>query len=181
MSTKSGSRCQKPRITATWPAPRSPLRCARRWRATPVARFAVQRGPFAQIGGFVDAPGCFGAGDPQPVGQRGGQLAAQLGRVGLFAELVDQRVFDGGQPAAYLFAALQQGQPFGGGQRVAPQIQRALEAGLERVEDLDDLVPTTRTHVRILAKPADGNSPTNPRLWIKVRLWIHRMLGCRPG
>jgi len=57
----------------------------------------------------------------------------------------------------------------------------ALEAGFERVEDLDDLFPTTRTHVRILTKPADGNRPTNPRLWINVQLWIHRMLTCRPG
>ena len=33
-------------------------------------RFAVERPPLAQVGGFVDAPRCFGAGDPQPVGQR---------------------------------------------------------------------------------------------------------------
>jgi len=61
-----------------------------------------------------------------------------------------------------LFATLQDRQPLRGGQRVTPQIQRAIEAGLERVEHLDNLIPTTRTHVRILTKRADGNSPTNP-------------------
>ena len=45
--------------------------------------FAVQRLPLAQVGGFVNAPRCLGAADPQPVGQRRRQLAAQLGRVGL--------------------------------------------------------------------------------------------------
>ena len=133
-------------------------------------RFAVQRPPLTQIGGFVNAPGRLGAGDPQAVGQRRCQLAAQLGLVGLFAELVDHRMLDGRQPAADLFATLQDRQPLGGGQRVAPQVQGSLEAGLERVEHLDDLVTITRTHVRILAKPADRNSPTNPRLWINVQL-----------
>ena len=75
--------------------------------------------------------------------------------VGLFAELVDHRMLDGGQPAAHLSHTLQHGQPLGGGQRVAPQIQGALEAGFERVEDLDDLFPTTRTHVRIIATRSD--------------------------
>jgi hypothetical protein len=136
--------------------------------------FAVQGLTFAEVGGIVDAAGRLGAGDPQAVGQRCGQCPAQLGHVGLFAELVDQRMLDGGQKAAYLFAALQQGQPFGCGQRIATQIQRALEVSPKRVEHSDDLSSTTRTHVRILAKPADGTSPTKPRLWIKVRLWITR-------
>ena len=182
MSTKSGSRCQKLRITATWPAPRSPLRCASAVAgSTGWQGFAVQSPPLAQVGGLVDAPRCFCAADPQPVGQRRGQLAAQLGRIGLLGELVDQRVFDGGLPAAHLLPPLQHPQPLGGGEHVERQVQGAFVAGFERVEDLDDLFPTTRTHVRILAKPADGNSPTNPRLWINVQLWIHRMLGCRPG
>ena len=59
----------------------------------------------------------------------GGQFPAQLGRVGLFGELVDHRMLDGGQPAAHLLATLQYRQPLGGGQRVAPQIQRALHPG----------------------------------------------------
>ena len=56
----------------------------RRWRAarggngSPVS---AARGP--QIRGLVDAPRRFGAGDPQPVGQRRAQCAAQLRRVGL--------------------------------------------------------------------------------------------------
>ena len=58
-------------------------------------RFAGRWPPLAEVGGFVDAPGGLGAADPQPVGQRRGQLATQLGRLGLRAELVDQRVLDG--------------------------------------------------------------------------------------
>jgi hypothetical protein len=121
--------------------------------------FAVQRPPLAQIGGFVDPAGRFCAGDPQPVGQRWGQFPAQLGRIGLVAELVDHRMLDGRQPAPHPLAALQHAEVFGGGQCVAPQVQGALELGLERVEDFDDLFPTTRTHVRILTKGADGNRP----------------------
>ena len=48
--------------------------------------------------------------------------------IGLFAELVDQRVLDGRQPAAYLLAPLQDRQPLGGGQHVEAQIQRALDS-----------------------------------------------------
>ncbi len=69
-------------------------------------RLTVQRPPLAEVGGFVDPPRCLGAADPQPVGQRWRQLAAQLGRIGLLGELVDQGVFDGGLPAAHLFAPL---------------------------------------------------------------------------
>ena len=144
-------------------------------------RFTVQRPPLAQIGGLVDAPGGVGAADPQPVGQHRGQLATQLGRVGLFGELIDQRVLDGRVPTTQLLPALQYPQPLGCGQHMKRQVQGAFVAGLERIEHLDNLFPTTRTHVRIVAKPADGNSPTNPRLWINAQLWIHRMLGCRPG
>ena len=46
-------------------------------------RFPVQRPPLTQIGGLVDAPRGVGAADPQPVRQRRGQFAAQLGRLGL--------------------------------------------------------------------------------------------------
>ena len=60
--------------------------------------FAVQSPPLAEVGGLVDAPRGVGAADPQPVGQHRGQLAAQLGRVGLFGELVDQWVLDGRVP-----------------------------------------------------------------------------------
>jgi len=59
--------------------------------------FAVQSLTLAEVGGFVNPAGRFGAGDAQAVGQRWGQFAAQLGLVGLVAELIDQRVLDGGQ------------------------------------------------------------------------------------
>ena len=58
---------------------------------------AVERPTLTQIGGFVNPARRLGSGDPQPVGQRPGQCAAQLGRVGLVAELVDHRMLDGGQ------------------------------------------------------------------------------------
>ena len=131
MSTKSGSRCKKLRMTVTWPAPRSPLRCAgsggRQHRRQSLA---VQRPPLAEVGGFVHTSRGFGAADPQPVGQRRGQLAAQLGRIGLLGELIDQGVFDGGLPAPHLLEVFQHGQPFGRGQHVERQVQRALVAGL---------------------------------------------------
>ena len=47
----------------------------------------------------------------------------------------------------HLLAALQQRQPLGGGQRITPQIQGTLQVGFERVEDLDDLFPATRTRM----------------------------------
>ena len=163
MSTKSGSRWQKPRMTATWPAPRSPLRCAaavassaggsgsplnaRRWPRS--AASWMRREASARL-------------IAQPVGQCRGQFAAQFRGVGLLAELVDQRVLDGGQLAAEPFAGLQQGQPFGGGQRVERQIQGAFHGSLERVENLDDLFPATRTHVRILVRPP-GRIPARKR------------------
>ena len=118
-------------------------------------RFTVQRPPLAEVGGLVDAPRGLGAADPQPVGQRRRQLAAQLGRVGLLGELIDQRVFDGGLLAAHLLAPLQHPQPLGCGQHIERQVQGAFVAGLERVEDLDDLFPTTRTHVRIILPHTD--------------------------
>ena len=64
-------------------------------------------------------------------------------------------MFDGGLLAAETFEPFQHVQPFGGGQHVERQVQGALVAGLERVEDFDDLFTTTRTHVRILTRPAD--------------------------
>ncbi len=57
---------------------------------------AGDRFALAEIGGVVNAPRCFRAGDPQPVRQGRRQLAAQLRRVGLLADLVDQRMLDSG-------------------------------------------------------------------------------------
>ncbi len=101
-------------------------------------------------------PGGLGPADPQPVSQHRGQLATQLGRLGLGGELVDQGVFDGRLLTAKPFEPFQHGQPLGRGQRVERQVQSAFLVGLERVENLDDLFPTTRTHVRILSPSIDG-------------------------
>jgi hypothetical protein len=108
-------------------------------------------------GGLADTAGGFGAGDPQPVGQRSREFAAQLGCIGLLADLVDQRVLDGGQAAAHPFAALQHGQPFRGGQCVEGQLQGTVQVRLECVEDLDDLLAATRTHVRMITHRPDSH------------------------
>jgi len=75
--------------------------------------------------------------------------------VGLLGELVDQRMLDRRQHAADLFAVLQHAQPLGRGQHVEREVHRALHASLERVEDFDDLLTTTRTHVRIIETRPD--------------------------
>ena len=118
-------------------------------------RLTVQRPPLTQILGVMDPPRRLGAGDPQPVSQRRSQPATQLAGTGLGGELVDQGVFDGGLLTAESLEPFQHSQPFRCGQHVERQVQGALVAGLERVEDLDDLFPTTRTHVRILTRPSD--------------------------
>jgi len=55
-------------------------------------RFTGQRAPWAQLGGFGDAPTGFPGRDVQPVGQRVGKSRAQLLAARLLGELVDQRV-----------------------------------------------------------------------------------------
>ena len=114
MSTKSGSRWKKLRITATWPAPRSPLRCA----SAVAGNTGGNGSPLNALRSPKSAASCTrrdasAPADPQPVGQRRGQLAAQLGRIGLLGELIDQGVFDGGLPAAHLFPPLNTRQPLG--------------------------------------------------------------------
>ncbi len=89
-------------------------------------RLAVERPPLTQVGGLMHPPRGLGPVDRQPVRQHRGQPATQLDRAGLFGELIDQRVFDGGQHSPYLFAVLQHGEPFGSGQHVERQIHRAL-------------------------------------------------------
>jgi hypothetical protein len=95
--------------------------------------------------------------DPKPVGQCRGQFAAQLSRVGLLADLVDQGVLDGRQLTAHFLAALQHCQPLRGGQRIERQLQSTIEVSLERVEGSDDIFPATRTHVRIIMERADSS------------------------
>ena len=62
-------------------------------------------------------------------------------------------------PAAYLFAVLQHPQPFRGGEHVEAQVQGAFVVGFERVEDLDDLLPTIKTYVRIIMTRYDKSGP----------------------
>jgi hypothetical protein len=60
----------------------------------------------------------------------------------LCGKLVDQGVFDARLHPAKTLEPLQHGQPLGGGEHVERQIQGALVAGLERVED-----PTTSSRL----------------------------------
>ena len=50
------------------------------------------RAPRTEVLGFMDAAGGFSTGDAQPIGQRVGELAAELGWGRLLAYLVDQGV-----------------------------------------------------------------------------------------
>ena len=118
-------------------------------------RLAVERAPLTQVGGLMHPPRGLGPADPQPVRQRRGQPATQLDRAGLFGELIDQWVLDGRLLTAKTLPPLQHPQPLRGGQHIEHQIQGAFVVGLEHIEDLDDLLTTTRTHVRILTIEAD--------------------------
>ncbi|BCO89526.1 hypothetical protein MINTM015_27830 [Mycobacterium paraintracellulare] len=60
----------------------------------------------AQIGGVFDPPGGLGVADPQPVGDRLIQRAAEFFDAGLAGQVIDQRMLSHRQPAARLFAAL---------------------------------------------------------------------------
>ena len=102
-------------------------------------RLTGDRLAFAQIGGLTNTARRFSAGDSQPVRQCTGQLAAQLGRIGLLGDLIDQWVLDGRQLAAHRLAALQHGQPLRGGQHIERQPQGTVQVSLQRVEDLDNL------------------------------------------
>jgi hypothetical protein len=119
-------------------------------------RLTVQRAPLTEIGRFMDPPRGLGPADPQPISQHRSQLAAQLRLTGLLGELIDQRVFNGRLLPAKTLEPFQHGQPFRGGQHVERQVQGAFIAGFERVENLDDLLTTTRTHVRIITNRSDN-------------------------
>ena len=117
--------------------------------------FAGQGPPPAEIGRLGHPPVGFAAGDVQPIRQRPGQPAAQLGFVGLLGELIDQRMMrrpaSGGAPSPSVRAS----PTAPGGQRVERQLARAAHDSIERVEDLDDLLAATRKHVRMLQRPTD--------------------------
>ena len=87
-------------------------------RLTPIFKDREELPSAVDLGGLVNAARGLGAGDPQPICQRWSQLAAQLGGIGLFGELVDQCVFDGWLSAPHLLKAFQQGQPLGRCQHV---------------------------------------------------------------
>jgi len=65
-----------------------------------------------------------------------------------------------GQPPRDPFQALQDPQSFRGGQRVKRQLADTLHTGVERVEDLFDLLATTRKHVEYY----DGSPTQIPTL-----------------
>ncbi|VAZ76844.1 hypothetical protein LAUMK4_03227 [Mycobacterium persicum] len=105
-----------------------------------------QRPPRPEVSRFVDAPPGLDLGDAQPVGQRRTQRAAQLFLAGLRAELIDQRKLRGSQPPRRALQTLQRTQSLGGGEHLKRQLTQPVQLRIERVEDLDDVVTTARTH-----------------------------------
>ena len=91
-----------------------------------------------------------------PVGQRVCQFAAQLGLAGLSAQLVDQCRARHWQPPGLVFEALQQSQALGGRQRVEGQFEQVRYHFVERIQSVDDILSTTRTHVRMISEGADS-------------------------
>lgn len=100
----------------------------------------------SQVGGFLDAARGFSATDQGPIGQGVRQRAAKLLWAGLSGNVIDELMFGHWQAASRFLTALQQRQAFSGRQRAETQTTHTIERGIERVEDLDDLFPTTRTH-----------------------------------
>src|SRR5277367_2203917 len=85
------------------------------------------------------------------------QFAAQLLRGRLLDELIDQPMTRYRQPPRHLFQTLQHPQQLRGGQRLERQLTDTIHVSIERVEDLDDVLTATRTHVRILCQATDTN------------------------
>ncbi len=108
--------------------------------------FSGERAALPEVGGFVDAPAGLGLGDAQPVGQSRAQLAAEFCFAGLRVELIDQLMLRGAQLACHAFEVLQRPQPFRGGQDIKGQLAQPVQAGVDHVEDLHDLLTTARTH-----------------------------------
>jgi hypothetical protein len=127
-----------------------------------------------EIIGLPDASAGLGAADLQPIGQRLTQLAAQLGLAGLAGELVDQCVPGHRQPTGIPFQALQHSQEFPGGQNVERQLEQPGYRFMEGVEPHDDLLATTRMHVRIISTLGDTPGPPGASVWMKLQLWITR-------
>jgi hypothetical protein len=115
------------------PEPAGPLtgRGARKdWRQG----FAGQRAPLTQISSLTDPPPGFGATNQRPVGDRMGELAAQLFWRGLLRQLIDQRMFAGGQAPSRPLVALQQCQPFSTAQHLRVEPDDRIDGGVQRIE-----------------------------------------------
>jgi hypothetical protein len=115
-------------------------------------RFSGQRAAFPEIFGVGDAPAGVGLGDPQPIGQRAAQRAAQLFLAGLCADLVDDAVLGCAGAAGDAFEALEGPHQFWSRQHVKSQFTQAVQGNIDRVEDLDDLLATAATHASNFTK-----------------------------
>lgn len=119
-------------------------------------RLAGQGAPDAEISGVVDAAGSLSAGDEQSVGQHVGEFAADLGRRGVLLDLVDQLVTGNLKSARLVFEDLEQPDAFRVGQRIVGMPLDACDHGAQDViVVLDVLAGDDRTHVRMVARPAD--------------------------
>jgi hypothetical protein len=60
------------------------------------------------------------------------------------------------QPPGLVFEALQQSQELGGRQRVEGQFEQVRYHFMEGIQSVDDVLSTTRTHVRMISEGADS-------------------------
>ena len=135
------------------PVPDQPVTLCGRGLSEPWRqRLSGQRAAFPEILGFGDAPAGFGLGDPQPVGQRAAQRAAQLLLAGLCIKPVDDGVLRCAEAACGAFEVFELAEQFWGGQDVKRQVAQAVQGGVERVRDLDNLLATAATHASNFTK-----------------------------
>jgi hypothetical protein len=100
--------------------------------------------------------------DPQPIGQRLTQLAAQLGFAGLAGELVDQRVTGHRQPPGLGLEPGQQRQAIRRRQRIERKLEQPRYRIAERIEAVRDVLTAIRCmfeSYRRMATKADTRDP----------------------
>ena len=169
-----GSRCRrnraadakKPRITATWPAPSSPLRCA----AAVASNTGGNGSPFnARRSPRSAASWMRREASARLIRNRSatpGPVCRPTPPAPLRGKLVDQRVFDGGLLTTQLLEWFQHGQPFRCGEHVERQVQCAFEPARARRAPRRSL-PGYSNACSNYRRCADNRTPLNRHLWRK--------------
>jgi hypothetical protein len=96
--------------------------------------FTGERAALAQISGVAHTAGGFGAAGQRPVGDRVGELAPEFFGSGLLLELIDERMFAGGQASSHLLVALQHYQPLSGAQHFGIEPDNSVECGIQPIK-----------------------------------------------